>query len=47
MVGSPVMVNVCRSGGEMVEARPGITAPVDLLGSAAPWRTFRWAAAAV
>ncbi|WP_326619670.1 TnsA-like heteromeric transposase endonuclease subunit [Streptomyces decoyicus] len=42
MDGQDVTVSVRRNGGEVVEDRAWLTASADLLGSVAPWRTFRW-----
>jgi hypothetical protein len=39
---SAVTVSVRQYIGEVVEDRPWTAAPVRLLASAAPWRTFRW-----
>lgn len=42
MDGGTVTVSIRRRGGEVVEDQEWLGVSADLLGSAAPWRTFRW-----
>src|SRR5436309_2842014 len=41
-VARSVTVSVRDAVGAVIEDRPWGDVPVDLLASAAPWRTFRW-----
>jgi hypothetical protein len=42
MEGRAATVSVRRRGGEVVEDQAWLASSPDLLGSAVPWRTFRW-----